>query len=279
MKKRTFFSLLFVTILLLSLIFSVVGNAVVANQKYFKDLESYHEYLSGKTVSENFVWYEDLSFLGSFEYFNGFLYGWQPSGDFQTYEIRFRNDFGSIIFYCDRYSGKTPPSDVYNYLEGLHKNNYTPIEYKEGEDLRFSRRGAVSKQVDDLLFCYSSGKLCGIVWQQSFNSWCRLWILPDTDVYSLNITNIIYQLCQSETMKSAKEKLFQATRTNVEQNSTEDSSAGDFVATTDTASAITDALPEPEPTVKWWHTALPVGGGIAVVGSLAAVLLLRKKKK
>ena len=33
------------------------------------------------------------------------------------------------------------------------------------------------------------------------------------------------------------------------------------------------------PDNTWWHVALPVGGGIAVVGSLAAVLLLRKKKK
>ena len=35
----------------------------------------------------------------------------------------------------------------------------------------------------------------------------------------------------------------------------------------------------PETDLKWWYIALPVGGGIAVVGSLAAVLLLRKKKK
>ena len=50
-------------------------------------------------------------------------------------------------------------------------------------------------------------------------------------------------------------------------------------ATTDLTDSggTTDALPEID--LKWWHVALPVGGGIAVIGSLAAVLLLRKKKK
>ena len=282
MWKKTMFLLLLVVVILLS---SVSFCAFVDVNYGQYDTEDYNEYLNHfeeMQAPEGFVWYHDISPLGlfmSFHFNGGISYGetgFYPT-DFHEYNYHVLNSsVGNVRFKFARYLGYYEER-LPKKIEEVYNLEWTAVvDSDPWEDLRYcsTKRGYVLlKLSDDVAFVYRDGYFYSVVWRQSSYCWAQFW-LTDFEFYGkqLKEDDYFYRLLQRDTCEESLQQLFQMTKREIEAPQSTD-------AATDTVSSVTDALPEPEPTVKWWHIALPVGGGIAVVGSLAAVLLLRKKKK
>ncbi|MBO5487541.1 MAG: hypothetical protein J5988_11575, partial [Eubacterium sp.] len=206
--------------------------AVNLNSVNKDDEESLNQFLSERTVPEDFIHYDEISFLGDFVIFRGDLYDLYTS-DFQDYKYMVSHKNGRLLLYCKRYlyyEEKKCPEDVFDYL----RYRFTSLTDAPEEDLRFcSENGNKMLTIGDLTYCYYNKELISIVWQQRPYAWMELYFSRSDEnaVKELTEGDFMYQLCQRSTMEAAKEQLFRATKTELP----------DSDASTDTET--TDAIP------------------------------------
>ncbi|MBO5222452.1 MAG: hypothetical protein J6C26_09065, partial [Clostridia bacterium] len=139
--------------------------AVNLNSVNKDDEESLNQFLSERTVPEDFIHYDEISFLGDFVIFRGDLYDLYTS-DFQDYKYMVSHKNGRLLLYCKRYlyyEEKKCPEDVFDYL----RYRFTSLTDAPEEDLRFcSENGNKMLTIGELTYCYSNGTLVAVVWQQ-----------------------------------------------------------------------------------------------------------------
>ena len=234
--------------------------AVNLNSVYKRDEESLNQFLAGRTVPEDFIHYDEISFLGDFVSFSGDLYDLYTA-DFQDYNygVFIKNDY--MFLSCERYLYSEEhrlPKDVFDYLQ----YKYTLLTSDPEDDLRFcSENGNKMLTIGELTYCYSNGTLVAVVWQQRPYAWMKMYFAT-YPMEVLTEDDFMYQLCHRSTMETAKEQLFRATKTEVPN-----------------ADALTDNAPSggENASFPWLWIALPVGA--VVIAGGAAFVLLRKKRK
>ena len=249
------------------------------------NLSEYETFIDETTLPENFLFYENLASFGKFK---SLIINHE---DFSSYYYSIGYGDGKSVTWWLSVSIVQCKTKKLFYWQFPTRTEVVRGAQEDLQTAPSSQQGKYTfSRVCDLYYYY--GKDCSLESIRIFDE-TSLRVIEFSfkqDYYLQN--DIIRGVLNSESVKVGQEHLFDVLDINPNVPSKEEVVSmneqyplllpTDSDVTTDILSdgtATTDALPEPEPTVKWWHIALPVGGGIAVVGSLAAVLLLRKKKK
>ncbi|MBO5221391.1 MAG: hypothetical protein J6C26_03665 [Clostridia bacterium] len=242
------------TLLVLILLFSFSVSALAIQKPYFRtrEFEEYEKFIQTEDLSDSFVLYEDVSFLGEFNSFNS----WNSKET--SYSYSFRSMSGEIVSLT---------------VATMEEKPFSDILINESEDLR-TYWNTVSGRViiNDVAYEYVRGRLNRLFWWKD-GLYFELGFGYLTEAYPYVEGDFICQLLMRDTAEDAIEVLLGRKEYTPPQPST------DTVTDTATDTATTDAIPSGGENVSfpWLWIALPVGAVVIFVG--AAFVLLRKKRK